>query len=157
MTEPDLHPALEPIAWLLGTWTGEGAGKYPTIRGFPYGEETRFWHSGKPLMSYVQRTWSLADGSPMHSESGFWRPQEGGSIELILAHSFGIVEVSEGRMDGGRIEVSSRALVSSSTANEVKELRRLFRLDGDELVYEIDMAAAGESLQRHLDARLHRA
>jgi hypothetical protein len=157
MADPQLHPTLEPIAWLLGTWTGEGAGKYPTIDEFGYGEETRFWHTGRPLMSYAQRTWSLVDGRPLHSESGFWRPQENGDIEVVLAHSFGIVELSEGRIDEGWIKVASRALVSSSTADDVKELRRIVRLEGDDLVYEIDMAAAGESLQRHLDARLRRA
>ena len=32
--EPTLHPALESIAFLLGTWTGEGKGDYPSIEPF---------------------------------------------------------------------------------------------------------------------------
>jgi THAP4-like, heme-binding beta-barrel domain len=156
MTEPARHPSLEPVAWLLGTWTGEGEGFYPTIESFGYGEESRFWHSGKPLISYLQRTWSLDDGTPLHSEAGFWRPQEDRTIELVLAHGFGVAEVSEGRVEGRRIEVTSRSLTRSSSANRVESVRRVVMLEGDDLTYDIAMAAAEQPLQGHLKARLHR-
>jgi THAP4-like, heme-binding beta-barrel domain len=156
MTEPALHPSLEPVAWLLGTWTGKGEGFYPTIESFGYGEESRFWHSGKPLISYLQRSWSLDDGTPLHSEAGFWRPQEDRSIELVLAHGFGVAEVSEGRVEGRRIEVTSRSLTRSSSANPVESVRRVVMLEGDDLTYDIAMAAAEQPLQGHLKARLHR-
>jgi THAP4-like, heme-binding beta-barrel domain len=155
--EPSLHPKLASIAWLVGTWGGEGQGFYPTIQSFGYGEETRFWHSGKPLLSYRQRTWSLDDGSPLHSEAGFWRPQEDGSIELVLAHGFGVAEVSEGRIGGRRIDVVSRSLAHTSTANRVDEVHRVLVLEGEELRYEIEMAAADQPLQGHLRARLRRS
>jgi hypothetical protein len=145
-----------PLEWLLGTWTGEGIGFYPTIESFEYGEESRFWHSGKPLLTYHQRSWSLADGSPLHSETGFWRPQEDGSIELVIAHGFGIAEVSEGTIGDRRIEVSSRSLAGSSTANHVEAVHRVLTLDGEELHYDIEMAAAEQPLQGHLRARLRR-
>jgi hypothetical protein len=157
MTEPTLHPALEPIAWLLGTWTGEGEGFYPTIKSFRYREEARFSHSGKPLLSYLQKTWSLEDGSPLHSESGFWRPQPNGAIELVLAHGFGVAEVSEGIIEDHRIDVTSTSLAGSSTANQVHAVHRVVALDGHELTYEIAMAAAEQPLQGHLRARLRRA
>jgi hypothetical protein len=156
MTEPALHPSLEPVAWLLGTWTGEGEGFYPTIESFGYREESRFWHSGKPLISYLQRSWSLDDGTPLHSEAGFWRPQEDRTIELVLAHGFGVAEVSEGRVEGRRIEVTSRSLTRSSSANRVESVRRVVMLEGDDLTYDIAMAAAEQPLQGHLKARLHR-
>ncbi len=54
--EPPLHPDLEPVAWLLGSWRGEGAGSFPTIQSFRYGEELRFWHVGKPFLAFAQRT-----------------------------------------------------------------------------------------------------
>jgi hypothetical protein len=46
---PPLHPVLQPVSCLLGTWRGEGEGGYPTIQSFKYGEEIKLWHSGKVL------------------------------------------------------------------------------------------------------------
>jgi hypothetical protein len=156
MSEPTLHPALEPIAWLLGTWAGEGKGHYPTIESFAYREESRFAHAGKPVMSYVQRTWSLDGGAALHSESGFLRPKDGGTIELVLAHGFGIAEVSEGGIEGRRIELMSRSLVPSSTAKHVQAVRRVVEAREDGLAYEIDMAIGAHPLQSHLRAQLQR-
>jgi hypothetical protein len=154
---PPLHPEVEALAGLLGTWRGEGAGRYPTITGFRYGEEVRFWHVGKPFLAYVQRTWSLDDGRPLHAESGYWRAKPGGVVEVVLAHPTGIVEVQEGRQDGGLIELRSTAMAGTSTAKEVTALHRHFRLDGDRLTYTVDMAAVGQPLQHHLAAELNRA
>jgi len=156
-TTPPLHPDVAPLAGLLGTWRGEGAGEYPTIASFRYGEEVRFWHVGKPFLAYSQRTWSLDDGRPLHGESGFWRAKPGGVVEVVLAHPTGIVEVLEGRMDDGRIELGSTAVARTSTAKEVTALWRRFELDGDTLGYSLAMAAVGQPLQPHLAATLRRA
>jgi hypothetical protein len=156
VSEPSLHPALEPIAWLLGTWAGEGKGHFPTIDSFTYREESRFAHSGKPVMSYVQRTWSLEESAALHSESGFLRPQGDGVIELVLAHSFGIAEVSEGSIEDRRIELTSRSLVPSSTAKHVLVVRRVMEAQGDTLAYQIEMAIDDHALQNHLTAQLQK-
>jgi hypothetical protein len=77
-------------------------------------------------------------------------------VELVLAHPTGIVEVEEGRLDGGRIELASTTMAGTATAKEVTALRRRFDLDGDRLGYTVAMAAVGQPLQHHLAARLTR-
>jgi hypothetical protein len=156
VSDVSLHALVQPISFLLGTWKGEGKGEYPSIEPFSYGEEVRFWHVGRPWLGYSQRTWNLDNNAPMHSEMGYWRPQEDGSIEVVLAHAFGVVEVQEGTVTGSRVELKSRDLVSTSTAKEVSGLARTFEVDGDRLTYEVAMAYGEHPLQSHLSAELRR-
>ena len=111
---------------------------------------------GKPFLAYAQRTWSLDDGHPLHGETGYWRAKPGGTVELVLAHPTGIVEVQEGHQDGGRFELRSTTLAGTATAKRVDALHRRFDLDGDRLSYTLAMAAVGQPLQHHLAAELHR-
>jgi hypothetical protein len=153
---PPPHPDVAPAAFLLGTWRGEGKGVYPTIEEFRYGEEIRFWHTGKPFLAYQQRTWRLDDGQPLHAEAGYWRPKPPDRMEITLAHPTGIVEVLEGSLEAQRIEVSSRTVARTTTAKEVTATARTFTVDGDVLTYTVAMAAVGQPLQHHLAAELRR-
>ncbi len=155
MTQP-LHPNLEPIAGLLGTWVGEGAGEYPTIDAFAYGETTTFAHAGKPFFAYAQRTTAADDGRPLHVETGYLRVPEPGRLELVVAHPTGHVEVAVGEQDGTTLRFRSTAVGATSTAKDVAELVRTLVLDGDELRYEVAMAAVDLPLTPHLSAVLRR-
>ncbi|HEY2957232.1 MAG TPA: FABP family protein [Actinomycetota bacterium] len=153
---PPLHPDVLPLAGLLGSWRGEGVGEYPTITPFRYREEVSFRTTGKPFLAYEQRTWALDDGRALHSEAGYWRAKPDGSVEVVLAHPTGIVEVTEGSLDGGHLELSSTTVAGTRTALEVTALHRVFQLSGDVLTYALSMAAVDQPLQRHLTAELHR-
>src|ERR1700758_544339 len=106
---PDLHPDLEALAPLLGTWAGQGAGKYPTIQPFEYFEEVVFSHVGKPFLAYGQKTRAVSDGKPLHAETGYLRVPQPGRIELVLAHPSGIAEIEVGTysVGDGVIELES--------------------------------------------------
>ena len=156
MGQPSAHQALAPLAFLLGTWRGEGKGHYPNIADFTYGEETAVWHSGRPWLGYLQRTWSLEDGAPMHSEAGYWRPLREGRVEIVLAHAFGVTEVQEGTVHGTHIEVASTSVIATPSAKRVSHLARTFDVSDDGLTYEVKMAYGDVPLQRHLMAELHR-
>jgi hypothetical protein len=156
----DLHPDLEALAPLLGTWAGQGAGKYPTIQPFEYFEEVVFSHVGKPFLAYAQKTRAVADGKPLHAETGYLRVPQPGHVELVLAHPNGITEIEVGNysVTGDRIDVelSTTAIGLAPTAKEVTALGRSLRVDGDELSYSVRMGAMGQPLQDHLAAVLRR-
>jgi hypothetical protein len=152
----EMHEALEPVAWLLGTWRGSGTGVYPTIADFSYEEELRFWHSGKPVMAYSSRTWSPDDGRALHAEMGYWRPQGDGSIEVVIAHSFGLTEIMRGTHDGPRVELDSISFGATPTAKQVSAETRALRLEDGKLHYEMGMAFGDNRLQNHLTADLER-
>ncbi|ORA18544.1 peroxynitrite isomerase [Mycobacterium arosiense] len=157
---PDLHPDLAALAPLLGTWSGQGAGKYPTIAPFDYLEEVVFAHVGKPFLAYGQKTKAVADGNPLHAETGYLRVPQPGHVELVLAHPSGITEIEVGTytVTGDLIEMqmATTAVGLTPSAKEVTALGRSFRIDGDELSYTVQMGAVGQPLQDHLAAVLHR-
>ena len=153
-----LHPDLEAVAALLGTWRGEGSGEYPTIDPFEYTEELTFTDLGKPFLHYVQRTWSPA-GAPMHTETGYLRVADGTSVELVLAQPTGQTELAEGPLaptaDGFAGTLDSR-VVNAASAKPVEATRRHLVLAGDVLTTRFAMAAVGVPLTHHLASELHR-
>jgi hypothetical protein len=155
--EPPLHPDLEPIAWLLGTWSGRGQGEYPTIEPFDYVETVTFAHVGKPFLAYQQRTRS-PEGAPMHAEVGYLRcPGGGDRLEWLVTQPTGHVEVSEGTVVGRSIRLRTVQVVETPSAKEVDEIERDLDLEGDALRYDLRMAAVGIPLAHHLSARLERS
>jgi hypothetical protein len=156
----DLHPDLEALAPLLGTWAGRGAGEYPTIQPFEYLEEIVFSHVGKPFLAYAQKTKAVADGKPLHAETGYLRVPEPGHVELVLAHPSGVTEIEVGSYtltgDVIEIELATTSVGLTPTAKEVSALGRSIRVDGDRLSYSVQMGAVGQPMQHHLAAVLQR-
>ncbi len=74
----------------------------------------------------------------------------------MIAQASGMVEISEGLLDGGELLLASTTVRGSTTAKEVVATERRYRVEGDQLEYEIAMAAVGQPLTHHLRARLRR-
>lgn len=159
--DPDsaLAPNLTPVAALLGTWRGEGAGSYPTIDNFSYTEEVTFTDVGKPFFHYVQRTWGPT-GAPMHTETGYLRSPGNGTVELVLAQPTGQSELCEGTVtaeaDALVLEFHA-SLLNSASAKQVTSTRRRYELSGDAITTTFAMAAVGQPMTHHLRSVLRRA
>ncbi|HXX89857.1 MAG TPA: FABP family protein [Acidimicrobiales bacterium] len=153
---PALHPAIAPLGFLVGTWVGEGEGEYPTIEPFAYTEQITVSHVGKPFLAYAQRTWSADDGRPLHAETGYWRAAPGGAVELVVAHPTGHAELAEGTLAGHVVSVRTLGVQRTTSAKEVTAIARRLTVEGDHLHYELDMAAVGQPLVRHLRGTLLR-
>jgi len=153
---PALHPDVESLAFLLGSWRGEGDGEWPRGEPFRYGEEMTFEHVGDPFLMYAQRSWYLDDEAPLHFERGFLRPAGDGRVELVLANPLGVAEVAEGTLVGRVIEVASTAVIVTTTGSPVTDLRRRIEVGEDSLTYELHMAMSDIALTSHVRARLAR-
>jgi len=156
----NLHPDCGPVAWMLGTWAGNGRGDYPTIEPFQYGEELVFQQDGRPFLHYFSRTWLIdEDGAKVrevHQETGFLRCLPEGKLELVLTHNTGLSEIWYGQAEAGKVELRTAGVGYTESAKPVESGHRLYgNVEGD-LLYAYDMAAEGQELQPHLWARLQR-
>ncbi len=156
----NLHPDCVPVAWLLGTWAGNGKGDYPTIGAFDYGQELIFAHDGRPFLHYFARAWIVDEaGEKVREgalETGFLRCRPEGRVELLLTHPTGFAEIYYGTADGAKLQLTTDAVVRSESAKEYVGGTRLYGSVEGDLLYAYDMAAMGQALQPHLWARLQR-
>ena len=155
-----LHPDLNPLAWMIGTWRGKGRGEYPTIDTFEYAHEVVFNHDGRPFMNYYSRSWIIdSDGEilrPGGSEAGFWRVKPNNVLEVVISHSTGISEGWVGRFDGPKIQLAMDHAYSAPSAKAIEGGQRLYGLVEGELFYAYDMAFDGNKLQAHIWSTLPR-
>lgn len=158
--DPELHPDLEPLKFLLGTWEGAGVGGYPTIESFNFGQELSFTHNGKPFLIYASRTWLIEPdgtlGRPLATETGYWRARPNNEVEVTLAHPTGIIEIYVGTVAFSRVELRTDVVARTDSAKEVTSGHRLYGMIGEDLGWAYDMAAVGQKLQSHLSAQLKR-
>jgi hypothetical protein len=151
-----MHPDLEPLAFLVGAWRGEGEGEYPGLQPFRYREELSFDDVGDAFLLVTESSWT-PDGGPLHFERGTLRPVGDGLVDLTLAHPIGVAEVAEGTVDGTTISLRAIGILRTATGSPVTEIERRYRRDDARLSYELDMAVEGVPRTFHVRATLDRA
>ncbi|HWR46678.1 MAG TPA: FABP family protein [Pseudonocardiaceae bacterium] len=159
----ELHPQCQPLAPLVGVWRGEGLAQYPSLLGeFRYGQQITFAHDGRPFLVYEARAWLLSQSGevlrPAAREVGWWRVDEEETIEVVLAHMFGICEIYYGGRTGETAwELESDTIARTDTARETTAAARLYGIvENGDLAYAEERALRGLPLQPHLSAQLKR-
>ena len=174
-----LAPEVYPLAWLVGTWRGEGVVAYPGIAEAAFTQDLVVSSDGGPYLAYTSTIRlvevpddpaALIDGGPEHgavwsSELGYWRvpperpddvPPGRHPVELLVADPSGHVAVYVGAVGNGRIDLVSDLVARTATGAEVTAGRRLYGLVNGELMWAHDLAAFGQPLQSYASARLSR-
>ena len=155
-----MHPDLAPLAWMIGSWAGAGVVGYPSIESRNFGQEIDVTHDGRPFLMWTSRAWLLDEhGNKVKEaavETGFWRPQVDGEVELVLAHPTGIVEMYYGHTQPARVELRTDGVIRSPHAKEYTAAHRMYGYVNGNMMWVMDMAATGHALQSHVSAELQR-
>lgn len=159
---PDLNDACLALLPMVGVWRGEGEVSYPTIDGpRRFAQQLTIAHDGRPFLYHESRAWLLDDeGNIVRAaarEVGFWRPQADDTLELLLTHSSGIIELFYGKpRNQTSWELGTDAVVRTSTAKEVTGAKRLYGLIDGKLGWVEERAMVGQPMQPHTSAMLTR-
>lgn len=160
---PDLHPGLLGLLPLVGVWEGEGEGHNPiTGDDYPFGQQIIVTHDGGNYLSWQSRSWVLDEDDgyvkPDLRESGFWRIGDDDTIELLLTHAEGSIELYYGRpLNQTSWNLTTDVTIKTETGAHTGAAKRLYGLvpDGD-LAYVEERLDADGDLTPRLSAKLQR-
>ncbi|MFE0751213.1 FABP family protein [Gordonia sp. NPDC058843] len=159
----DLHPGLLAVLPLVGVWRGEGEGHDPeTDTDYHFAQQIVVSHDGQNFLSWESRSWVIDEDAayrrPDLRESGFWRVAEDDTIELLLAHAEGSVELFYGTpLNQTTWELATDVVIKAESGRRTGGAKRLYGLvaDGD-LAYVEERVDADGDLTPRLSAKLRR-
>lgn len=174
-----LAPEVYPLAWLVGSWRGEGVIEYPGIRTTRFVQDLVFDHDGGPYLRFEStlrvRSSAAADGegdgksdepdTVWSTETGYWRmsserpegiPDGKHSLEVLLTDASGRLSLFLGMVGNGRIDLATDFVARTSTAAEVTAAKRLYGLVEGRLMWVEELAAFGHPLGSYASAELDR-
>jgi len=158
----DLNPALVGLAWLRGRWEGTGYREWPGHEKIRFGQQVDFTENGGDYLHYLSQTFLLDDDGrptePLTLETGFWRADGNADVEVVMCGPDGYAEVLYGRLQPGRIDLTTDAVVRTKAAPVPYTAgRRLYGLVEGRLMYSFDRATDDVPLRPYLWATLERA
>jgi len=158
----NIHPNVEKVSWLLGKFRGEGGkGEFPTISPFTYTEEIEFTTPGsKPFIHYQQKTWN-SNGQPLHTESGYIRFPQNGTIEFVNSEPTGITEIYKGELLDTTLTFTLTNISRTPTAKapNTTNVVRVFKFNPQSNTIHSTMDMATDTtpqLTRHLEITLEK-
>ncbi|MFT4393852.1 FABP family protein [Gordonia lacunae] len=159
----DLHPGLLALLPLVGVWRGEGEGHDPeTDTDYHFAQQVVVSHDGQNFLAWESRSWVIDEDAayqrPDLRESGFWRIGDDDTIELLLAHAEGSVELFYGTpLNQTTWELATDVVIKAESGRRTGGAKRLYGLvaDGD-LAYVEERVDADGDLTPRLSAKLRR-
>lgn len=160
---PELHPGLLGLLPMVGVWEGEGEGHDPlTGADYPFGQQIIVSHDGGNYLNWQSRSWRLDDDGafvgPDLRETGFWRIAEDDTIELLLTHAEGSIELYYGRpLNQTSWNLTTDVTIKTDSGSHTGAAKRLYGLvpDGD-LAYVEERLDVDGDLTPRLSAKLRR-
>lgn len=160
---PDLHPGLLGLLPMVGVWEGTGEGHNPiTGEDYNFGQQIIVSHDGGNYLNWQSRSWVLdSDGTyvkPDLRECGFWRIGDDDTIELLLTHAEGSIELYYGRpLNQTSWNLTTDVTIKTDTGAHTGAAKRLYGLvpDGD-LAYVEERLDTDGDLTPRLSAKLTR-
>jgi hypothetical protein len=166
VSTPALHLDLLPVAWLVGTWRGNGfvverehadGGGVVEV---PVELELTFRHTGSAVLGYAVRI--TRHGVEEDGEVGWWRIRPDAEdltrvhLEVLLAHPTGVVEVYVGEAAEATVHLATDLVAHTETGVPVAAARRQYGIRSNTLVFVIDEATGADGLQSRLSGQLER-
>lgn len=159
---PNLHDGLLALIPLIGVWRGEGEGDSPEFGVHRFGQQVIISHDGGDYLNWESRSWLLDEAGeyvkPTLRETGYWRMSDDDTIELLLAHSSGLVEMYYGApRDLSSWEMATDVVIRSASGPMFGGATRLYGIvEGGDLAY-VEERTMGENARKpHISARLSR-
>ncbi len=158
----DLNPALIGLAWLRGRWEGTGFREWPGEEKIQFAQQIDFAENGGDYLHYLAQAFEVdADGRPtrpLMMETGFWRPLADGTVDVAMCSHEGFAEVWYGKLQPGRLDLVTDAVVRSPEATVAYTAgRRLYGTVEGKLMYSFDRATEDVPLRPYVWATLERA
>ena len=129
----------ETLAFLVGEWSGQGDGTWPSSGPFSFREQMSFEDGGGgpdfAFLAFAQHAWDPESGDTFHRERGFWTA-EGSSVAVTLAHPIGVTEVAEGTIEDGVLSLKATRLTRAASGLPVTAYERRYEISDDKLTYE---------------------
>ncbi len=159
----DLHSGLLALLPMVGVWQGEGEGNDPeTGEDYHFAQQIIISHDGQNFLNWQSRSWVIDEDArfvrPDLRETGYWRIGEDDSIELLLAHAEGSIELFYGRpLTQTSWELATDVVIKADSGRRTGGAKRLYGLveDGDLAYVEERVDADGDLIPR-LSAKLRR-
>ena len=158
----DLNPALVGLAWLRGRWEGTGFREWPGEEKIQFAQQIDFAENGGDYLHYLAQAFEVdGDGRPtrpLMMETGFWRPIADGTVDVAMCSHEGFAEVWYGKLQPGRLDLVTDAVVRSPDAAVAYTAgRRLYGTVEGKLMYSFDRATEDVPLRPYVWATLARA